>query len=186
MLYTENFKCDVLSVCGDVVTDYFFAELIYFRFNFYERVTPYRTLRFNQRAMMDIADVAVLCVDDEIEIINALKSCLRREPYMKLFAVSGEEALALLEESHCNARVIVIVSDFRMPGMSGIELVERVKSRFPDIVCILISGNNNIHQLVEAGQTVNMFSTITKPIDAAAFKKTLNDAIEYYCNTLKQ
>ena len=94
---------------------------------------------------------------------------------MKLFAASGEEALALLEESHCNARVIVIVSDFRMPGMSGIELVERVKSRFPDIVCILISGNNNIHQLVEAGQTVNMFSTITKPIDAAAFKKTLND-----------
>ncbi|MEI8185218.1 MAG: response regulator [Chlorobiaceae bacterium] len=133
---------------------------------------------------MHVADnIAVLCVDDEIEIITALKSCLRREPYIKLFAESGEEALAMLEDSSSNVHIVVLVSDIHMPGMSGIELIERVKTRFPDTICLLVSGANNSHELVKSSNPLNFFSTITKPIDIPAFKKNINDAIDYYCKS---
>ena len=89
--------------------------------------------------MTSLADIAVLFVDDEVEILSALKSCFRREPYIKLFAESGEQALALLEESNREAPVIVVASDIHMPGINGIELIQRVKSSFPDTICMLIS-----------------------------------------------
>ncbi len=86
--------------------------------------------------MRTLADVAVLFVDDEVEILSALKSCFRREPYVKIFAESGEQALALLDESNRDVRVVVIASDIHMPGINGIELIQNVKNRFPDIICM--------------------------------------------------
>ena len=133
--------------------------------------------------MKACADIAVLCVDDEVEIISALKSCLRREPYIKMFAESGEEALDLLEGSSAN--VHVIVSDIQMPGMNGIELIQRVKTRFPHIICLLVSGANNIENLINSLDKVNIFNTITKPIDIPAFKKTIHDAINHYHKSIK-
>ena len=133
--------------------------------------------------MNNLADFAVLCVDDEVEIINALKSCLRREPYTKMFAESGEQALTLLHESQNNARIIVIVTDIQMPGMNGTELINRVKTSFPDTICMLVSGANNINEFIKDGDTAHIYNTITKPIDIPLFKKTINDAIDYYRNT---
>ncbi len=135
--------------------------------------------------MINLADIAVLFVDDEVEILTALKSCFRREPYIKLFAESGEQALALLEESDSKVRVIVIASDIHMPGINGIELIQRVKSRFPDTICMLISGAHDINELVKDVDTGYIYTTLTKPINVPVFKKTINDAIEYYCNAEK-
>jgi CheY-like chemotaxis protein len=56
--------------------------------------------------MISLADIAVLFVDDEVEILCALKSCFRREPYVKLFAESAEQALLLLEESNCKVNLL--------------------------------------------------------------------------------
>ena len=144
---------------------------------------PVPTPRVVQRKNMNVIDdIAVLCFDDEVEIINALKRCLRREPYKKVFATSGEEALVLLEDDISNIRVNIVVSDIQMPGMNGIELIERVNRRFPGILCMVVSGANNINQLLESGNAHNVFSTITKPIDIPAFKKSINDAIDHYLN----
>ncbi len=127
-----------------------------------------------------LADIAVLFVDDEVEILTALKGCFRREPYMKMFAESGEQALALLEERDSKVRVIVIASDIHMPGISGIELIQRVKSRFPDTICMLISGAHDVHELVKDVGNGTIFTTVTKPINVPDFKKTINDAIDCY------
>ncbi len=132
--------------------------------------------------MISLSDIAVLFVDDEVEILCALKSCFRREPYVKLFAESAEQALALLEESSCKAPVVVIASDIHMPGVNGIELIQRVKSRFPDTICMLVSGANNMHELVKQVDPGHVFSTLSKPIDVPVFKKTIIDAIDCYHN----
>jgi len=132
--------------------------------------------------MRTLADIAVLFVDDEVEILTALKSCFRREPYVKMFAESGEQALTLLDESYGNVPVIVIASDIHMPGINGIELIQRVKSRFPDTVCMLISGAHDVHELVKDVDTSHIFTTLTKPINVPVFKKTVTDAIECYYN----
>jgi DNA-binding NtrC family response regulator len=136
--------------------------------------------------MSDIADITVLYVDDEADALSALKSCLRREPYKTAFAASGEEALALLEASSSNVRASVVVSDIHMPGMSGIELIQQVNARFPEIVCMAVSGANNINQLVKSGNDIKIFSSITKPIDIPAFKKSINDAIDHYRNRINK
>ena len=132
--------------------------------------------------MISLADIAVLFVDDEVEILRALKSCFRREPYIKLFAESGEQALALLEESNREAPVIVVASDIHMPGINGIELIQRVKSSFPDTICMLISGANNMNELVKNVGADTVFTAIAKPINVPVFKKAINDAIDCYHN----
>ncbi len=133
--------------------------------------------------MRNLADIAVLFVDDEVEILSALKSCFRREPYVKLFAESAEQALNLLEESNSNAPVVVIASDIHMPGVNGIELVRRVKIRFPDTICMLVSGANNVYELVKEVDASHIYTTLTKPLDVPVFKKTIIDAIDCYHNT---
>ncbi len=132
--------------------------------------------------MISLADIAVLFVDDEVEILSALKSCFRREPYVKLFAESAEQALTLLEESNRMVPVVVVASDIHMPGINGIELIQRVKSRFPDTICMLVSGANNMHELVKEVDPGHIFTTLTKPIDVPVFKKTIIDAIDCYHN----
>lgn len=130
--------------------------------------------------MISIADIAVLFVDDEVEILTALKSCFRREPYIKMFAESGEQALALLEESDREVSIVVIASDIHMPGINGIELIKKVKSRFPDTICMLISGASNMPELVEDIDPDIIFTMVAKPINVPVFKKTINGAIDSY------
>jgi DNA-binding NtrC family response regulator len=126
--------------------------------------------------MKDLSDIVVLFVDDETETIGALTRFLRREPYRKAFACSGEAALELMS----GGNVDIVVSDVRMPNMSGKELIRIVKTRFPETICLLTSGDNEIDQIVKSVGIDNIFGFITKPIDADIFKRTINSAIDYY------
>ena len=76
-----------------------------------------------------------------------------------------------------------MLTDIQMPGMNGTELIKRVKTSFPDTICMLVSGANNINEFIKDGDTAHIYNTITKPIDIPLFKKTINDAIDYYRNT---
>lgn len=136
--------------------------------------------RMSCRTMGTPADIAVLFVDDEVEILTALKNCFRRESYVKMFAESGEQALTLLEESTGNVPVSVIISDIHMPGINGMELIQRVKSRFPDIICMLVSGTCDINEIVKDFDVGHVFTTLTKPINVPVFKKIINNAIDCY------
>ena len=68
-------------------------------------------------------EITILFVDDEQSVLNSLKRCLIKEPYQKLFARSGQDAL----EAMAKEPVQIIVSDMKMPGMSGLALLEQVK-----------------------------------------------------------
>jgi response regulator RpfG family c-di-GMP phosphodiesterase len=110
----------------------------------------------------------VLLVDDEPRILSALRRSLRREPYELLAAESCAEALRLLEEQP----VDLVLSDFKMPGRTGLQLLERAAALRPQAIRMLITGWTE--EIPEAEKRrVGVHAVITKPWDDAALKETL-------------
>ena len=101
----------------------------------------------------------LLLVDDESSILSALKRILRGENYRILTATSGEEALALLALHP----VGVIVSDQRMPKMSGTDLLAKVRLMHPRTIRIVLSGYTGLDSLTEAINQGEIYRYLTKP-----------------------
>jgi len=116
----------------------------------------------------------LLLVDDEPNILNALKRVLRREGYNLLTAESGAAALEILSSQP----VQVIVSDQRMPGMSGIELLSRARELYPDTRRIILSGYSDISVLTDAINRGAVWKFIAKPWDDVALKAEIRQAFE--------
>jgi diguanylate cyclase (GGDEF)-like protein len=121
----------------------------------------------------------LLLVDDEPAILSALTRLLRRENYRILTAASGEEALALLAEHE----VGVIVTDQRMPGMSGTELLARARTMHPKAVRIVLSGYTGLDSLTEAINRGEVYKFLTKPWEDAELLDAVRDAFRHYGNT---
>jgi diguanylate cyclase (GGDEF)-like protein/PAS domain S-box-containing protein len=114
----------------------------------------------------------LLLVDDEPNILNALKRLLHREGYRILLATDGATALEVLA-AH---RVQVIVSDHRMPGMSGIELLSRVRDLYPHTRRIILSGYSDISLLTDAINRGAVWKFISKPWEDDALKAEIRHA----------
>ncbi|MCA9139737.1 MAG: response regulator [Planctomycetales bacterium] len=118
---------------------------------------------------------SVLLVDDEPEILFSLKGLLRRE--FNLFtAESGAEALEVLR----NHPIHVVMSDQRMPEMTGVELMSRIKVDQPDAIRMIFTGYADIKAVVEAINTGGLFRYITKPWDPDELLDVLREATQEY------
>ena len=119
----------------------------------------------------------VLFVDDEENVLAALRRGLLDEPYNTLFATSGREALDILAQSP----VHVIVTDMRMPQMSGLELLGAVKNDYPHVIRMVLSGDAEAHTLLGAINQGEIFRFIPKPWKSNEELKTIiRQAIEFY------
>jgi len=118
----------------------------------------------------------VLFVDDEENILKSLKRALFNEPYRKLFANSGEEALKILSKEEIH----VIVTDMRMPGMNGLQLLRKIQPDYPDMVKLVLSGFAEISQVIATVNQVDIFKYITKPWEMDDLKTILRAALNYY------
>ncbi|HIJ53480.1 MAG TPA: response regulator [Planctomycetes bacterium] len=119
----------------------------------------------------------VLFVDDEQKILRSLKRGLLDEPYKTLFANSGKETLEILQKNE----VHVIVTDMRMPEMTGLELLRTVKKEYPHIVRMVLSGYTQITTLLTAINQGEIYKFITKPWKLEEeFKPAVRQAVEYY------
>ncbi|MES2262428.1 MAG: EAL domain-containing protein [Pseudomonadota bacterium] len=114
----------------------------------------------------------LLIVDDEPNNQSALKRLLRREGYRVLTASSGEEGLELLS---VNA-VQVIISDQRMPGMSGSEFLGKVKELYPETIRIILSGYTDLSAVTESVNRGAVFKFLTKPWDDDLLRENIRDA----------
>jgi diguanylate cyclase (GGDEF)-like protein/PAS domain S-box-containing protein len=114
----------------------------------------------------------LLLVDDERSILSALTRSLRQDGYRILSAGSGEDALELLA---LNA-VQVIISDQRMPAMSGTEFLRRVARLYPATVRILLSGYTDLKVVTEGVNQGAVFQFITKPWDDDMLRQKVRDA----------
>lgn len=119
----------------------------------------------------------ILFVDDEEKVLSSLKRAFLDEPYKTLFADSGKKALEILDHEE----VHVIVTDMRMPEMSGLELLEVVKHKSPHIIRMVLSGYTQITTLLSAINRGEIFRFITKPWKLEdEFKGVVRQAVDYY------
>jgi putative nucleotidyltransferase with HDIG domain len=118
----------------------------------------------------------VLFVDDEINILKALQRLLRNEPMRVLTASRPQEAIALLDREHAQ----VVVSDQRMPEMSGVDLLSTVRERHGDVVRMMLTGYTEMNIAVEAINKGEIYRLITKPWNDDELKATLRQAFDHY------
>ncbi len=125
---------------------------------------------------IDRPDRTLLLVDDEPSIQSALRRVLRSEGYILLFAGNAAEALDLLAKH----AVGVVMSDFRIPGMDGIQLLDRVKTLYPDTVRLVLSGYSDIGTLTDAIDRGSIFRFLHKPWDDRELLQSVRDAFERF------
>ena len=101
----------------------------------------------------------ILCVDDEVGILNSLKRLFRRDKYRVLTALSGEDGLKVLSENE----VHLVLSDQRMPGMSGTEFLAEVKENYPDIIRIVLTGYTEVDSITASINKGHVYKLILKP-----------------------
>ncbi len=119
----------------------------------------------------------VLFVDDEEAILRAIKRSFTDEPYETIFANSGSQALEMLKQD----QVHVIVTDMSMPEMNGMELLDKVKAKYPQITRMVLTAQTNAHLMLTAINTGQIFKYIVKPWQYEKELKTyIRQAIEYY------
>lgn len=110
---------------------------------------------------------AILCVDDEAVILESLRSQLREafgDAYSYEIAQDAEDALEVIDElQEEGTQVLLIVSDWLMPGMKGDEFLIEVHRQFPNVVKILLTGQADQRAITRAQQQANLHRCLFKP-----------------------
>ncbi|RMF59271.1 MAG: response regulator [Calditrichaeota bacterium] len=118
---------------------------------------------------------SVLIVDDEEMVTQTLSTYLRLETDYEIFAFqSPAEALKLLRQRP----VDLIISDFLMPDMDGLQFLSAAKKLYPDVLCILLTGYADKENAIKAINEVGLFQYIEKPWDNERLKLVIRNAIE--------
>ena len=118
----------------------------------------------------------VLCVDDEPNLLQALERQLRKQ--FEIHTAVGAEAA--LQKLAAEGPFAVVVSDLRMPGMNGTQLLSAVRERYPDTVRIMLTGQADLAAAIQAVNEGNIFQFLTKPCPAESLARTLAAALEHH------
>ncbi len=116
----------------------------------------------------------ILCVDDEQSVLNALKRLFRGKPYEIFLANSPADGLELLEENCFD----LIISDMRMPEMSGAEFLAKSLDIHPDCIRILLTGYSDIESTISAINTGKIYRYVQKPWDNDELLLTVEQGLE--------
>ncbi|VFQ43552.1 ATPase, T2SS/T4P/T4SS family [Desulfoluna butyratoxydans] len=124
----------------------------------------------------DTRPYAILFVDDEAGVLSAMKRIFRKETYRIFTASCGEEALECLrrEEIH------VIITDHRMPGITGADLLRRIKREYPNTIRIMLTGHADVGAIMGAVNEGAVYKFITKPWSDEDLRITVGLALEQY------
>ena len=125
-------------------------------------------------AARDTKKQKILVVDDEPDNLDLLYRTFHRE-FKVLRAENGPDALNILERE---GDIAVIISDQRMPQMSGTEFLSLTAQRYPDIIRIILTGYTDVEDLVEAINSGKVFKYVTKPWDDEQLKQVVRQATD--------
>lgn len=118
----------------------------------------------------------ILFVDDEENVLQGYRRALRKQYDLHL-ALGPEAGLKALEEEGPFA---VVVSDYAMPEMNGVELLKRAKQISPNTVRLMLTGYANVDNAIEAINQGSIFRFLTKPCEPEALSRSLDDALEQH------
>ncbi len=122
-------------------------------------------------------EVTILCVDDEKNVLKSLERLFLDTDYEILTASSGEDGLNLMKS---NENIQIVMSDYRMPQMNGVEFLKEVCALRPETVRIVLSGYADTSSIVEAINEGQIYKFIPKPWNDDELKVTISNALEHY------
>ncbi len=120
---------------------------------------------------MSAENFAVLYVDDEEQNLVSFRATFRKD-YTIYTAESGEEGLEVM----ANNDISLVITDQRMPEMTGIQFLEKVIPAYPDTIRMVLTGFSDIEVIIEAINTGQVFRYINKPWDDTELKMTIENA----------
>ena len=125
---------------------------------------------------------AIVCVDDEIIILNSLKEQLKRkfgDKFIYEMAESAEEAWEVIEELQAeDVNILVIVSDWLMPGTKGDEFLIQIHQRFPKLIKVMLTGQADETAIERARQGANLHACLYKPWTEKELTQIITTAID--------
>ena len=124
-------------------------------------------------------DHAILIVDDEPANLKAIQKLLEKE-YEVFTSETGKEALEILYDRELSDKIHLIISDQRMPKMTGVDFLTRSKEIVPLAIRIILTGYTDIDEIIDSINRATIYKFITKPIEPEDFKITIRRAIETY------
>ncbi|MBU3948296.1 MAG: response regulator [Proteobacteria bacterium] len=122
-----------------------------------------------------MSTLTILVVDDEYFILDLITRCLTNDKYRILTAQSAEEGLKLLIKN----QVHLVISDQRMPGMTGLNFLRKVKANYPDIITIILTGYADIETVLEAINSTGVYKFMLKPMNMIDLRITVQRALEW-------
>lgn len=125
--------------------------------------------------MTEARNRTLMLVDDEDSVLSALKRLFRRDGYQILAASSGPEALRVLEGNE----VDVILSDQRMPGMTGVDFLRQAKVLRPGTIRMTLSGYTDLQSIIDAVNEGAVFKFLTKPWDDERLREHVAKAFRH-------
>lgn len=119
----------------------------------------------------------LLIVDDEPDMLDYLERVFRTEFEVRR-APGGEEALAALAEAAAaGAPFLILVTDQKMPRMTGLELLERATAAHPALVKVLISGYSDVSEIQRAIERCGIHNHVVKPVDSEKLRDAIAQAL---------
>jgi diguanylate cyclase (GGDEF)-like protein len=132
--------------------------------------------KFHANDGVSEAGYTLLVLDDEPNILSALRRTFRRENWQVLTATNATEGFELM----ATHQVGVIISDQRMPGISGTEFLHRVKEMYPDTIRILLTGYADFTTVIDAVNQGDLYKVLSKPMDDELLRETTREAFRRY------
>lgn len=129
-----------------------------------------------------MSESAIICVDDEVVILDSLKKQLKRkfgDRFIYEVAESAEEAWELIEElDEEGIEVMVIVSDWLMPGTKGDEFLVQIHQRFPKVIKVMLTGQADETAISRAKAEANLHACLYKPWTEAELTQIITTALD--------
>lgn len=128
-----------------------------------------------------MSKAVILCVDDERMVLDSLRTQLSASlgnNYIYEAAEDGDEALDLIRElEEENVSIVVIISDWLMPGMKGDELLIRIHEQFPKVVKIMLTGQADAAAIERAKELANLHCCLAKPWSEPELLETIKSGL---------
>jgi len=146
---------------------------------------------FNDKNLEKIIEIekkdkkhTIMIVDDEAAHLSAMESMLA-EDYHIITAKDGQEALDIIQKMEQPGIISLIISDQRMPGLSGIQLLERLIPIIPKTIRIILTGYPDIPVIIDSINKAQIYKFIAKPFETENFKLTVRRAVEAFASQQK-
>jgi signal transduction histidine kinase len=122
-----------------------------------------------------VKDHSLLIIDDEPDILKALTRQFRRK-YNVFSTTNAEDGFGIMEKEN----IQVVLSDQRMPGLTGVDFFSRIKSKYPDALKLILTGYSDIEAVIGAINDGQVFRYVTKPWNPEELETIIKEAFEKY------